>query len=274
VLVIRVWGGASPDEHLKRVFKVRGYLLAFSTRMLLLVNLLAVLTLMGVYMVNLRDYPREVAGEVLASASAPMAAATLLSTVFHRRALRPFMLLIGALGSSACIWWLSSVDNFTSKEDLSLMLAVWGVFIGLLPPVFLTDEVEVLDSRDVLYAGALGVVCLIVPLVLVPTTTQTAVSEWTDRAVDVQRQNLREERPVVRDTAAAVADDYRQRGASPAEAQQLAGVVLGAYVKLESTARGVSDGLRFLSLTTGTLGLVIGLLRWIVPSQPLRTVTR
>src|SRR5262245_24604355 len=105
--------------------------------------------------------------------------------LFHLHALRPLMLLAGVLGSSACVWWMSSVDNFTSKEVLSLMLAVWGGFVGLLPPVFLTDEVEVLNPRDMLYAGALGAVCMIVPLVLVPTATQTAVSEWTDRAVDV-----------------------------------------------------------------------------------------
>jgi MFS transporter, DHA2 family, multidrug resistance protein len=274
VLVARVWGGASPDEHLKRILKVRGYLLAMSTRTLLLVNLLAVLTLVAVYMTSLRDYPRATAGEILACASVPMAATTLLTTVFHRRALRPLMLLVGALGSSACIWWLSSVDNFTPKEDLSLLLAVWGGFVGLLPPVFLTDEVEVLDPRDLVYAGALAVVCLVVPLVLVPTATQTAVSEWTDRAVDAQRQNLREERPAVRDATAALADDYRQQGATPAEAQELAGVVLGASVKLESTARGVSGGLRFLSLTTGVLGLLVGLLRWWAPSPPLRMVTR
>src|SRR5262249_36156673 len=157
----------------------------------------------------------------------------------------PFLLFVGALGSSACVWWMSSVDNFTSKGELSLMLAVWGGFVGLLPPVFLTDEVEVLDPRDMLYGGALAIVCLIVPLVLVPTMTQTAVSEWTDRAVDVQRQNLREERPAVRDAAAAIADDYLQRGASPGESRELAGVVLGASVKVESVARGVSDGLRF-----------------------------
>ncbi|OWK38212.1 MFS transporter [Fimbriiglobus ruber] len=273
VLVVRVWGGANPDEHLTRVLKVRGYVIAMSTRMLLIVNLLAVLTLMAVYMVNLRDYPREAAGEILASASLPMAATTLLTTVFHRRALRPLMLLVGALGSSACVWWMSSVDNFTPKEDVSLMLAVWGGFVGLLPPVFLTDEVEVIDPRDGLYAGALGAVCLIVPLVLVPTAMQTAVSEWTDRAVDVQRLNLREERPAVRDAAAAVADDYRQRGATPGEAQELAGVALGAYVKLEATARGMSGGLRFLSLTTGVLGLVVGLLRLFAPSPPLRKIT-
>jgi MFS family permease len=273
VLAARVWGGASPDEHLARMLKVRGYLLAIITRTLLLVNLLAVLTLIAVYMTSLRDYPRDVAAGVLAAASLPMAAATLLTTVFHRRALRPLLLLVGAIGSSTCVWWMSSVDNFTPKEDLSLMLAVWGGFVGLLPPVFLTDEVEVLDPRDLLYGGALAAVCLVVPLVLVPTATQTAVSEWTDRAADAQRQSLREERPAVRDAAAAVADDYRQRGATPGEAQQLAGVVLGASAKVESAARGVSDGLRFLSLTTGIFGLVVGLLRWLAPSPPVRTIT-
>jgi MFS family permease len=274
VLVVRVWGGSSPDVHLKRVLKVRGYLIAMCTRMLLLVNLLAVLTVIAVYMVNLRDYPRATAGEVLAAVSLPMATITLLTTVYHRRRWRPVWLLLGAVGSSACTWWLSSVDNYTSKDELALMLAVWGGFVGLLPPVFLADEVEVLDPRDAVYGGGLGIVCLIIPLVLVPMLTQTMVSEWTDRALDAQRQNLREERPAVRDAAAAVADDYQQRGATPQEAQQYAGVALGAYAKLEATARGVRSGLRFLSLTTGGLGLVIGLIRLLAPSPPLRTISR
>ena len=131
-----------------------------------------------------------------------------------------------------------------------------------------------LDPRDLLYAGALAGVCVVVPLVLVSTATQTAVAVGTGRAADVERQNLREERAAVRDAVAALADDYRQRGATPTEAEQLAGVVLGASVKIESTARGVSGGLRFLSLTIGLLGLIVGLLRWLAPSPALRTVTK
>ena len=154
------------------------------------------------------------------------------------------------------------------------MLAVWGGFIGLLPPVFLTDEVEVLDPRDGLYAGGLGIVCLVIPLILVPMITETTVSEWTDRAIEAQRQNLREERPSVRDAAANLADDYWQRGSTPAEAQQYAGVALGASVKLESVAHGIRSGLRFLSLATGMLGLILGLLRWLAPGHPLRTITQ
>jgi hypothetical protein len=155
------------------------------------------------------------------------------------------------------------------------MFAVWGGFVGLYPPVFLADEVEVLDPRDMLYGGALAIVCLVVPLILVATLTQTAVAEWTDRAVDVQRQNLREERPAVRDAAAAaVAGDYHRRGATPAEAEQLAGVALGAYAKAEATARGVSGSLQFLALVAAGFGLVVALARGLAPSPPVRPVTR
>lgn len=77
----------------------------------------------------------------------------------------------------------------------------------------------------------------------------------------------------MREAATVIADDYRQRGATPAEAQQYAGVVLGASVKSQSAAHGVRSGLRFLSLTTGVLGLIIGSIRLLAPGRPVRTIT-
>ena len=53
------------------------------------------------------------------------------------------------------------------------MLACWGAFLGLIPPVFLTDEIEGLDPKDMLYAGAIGIVGLVVPIITVPTATGT-----------------------------------------------------------------------------------------------------
>ena len=92
---------------------------------------------------------------------------------------------------------MSSVDNFTSKGHVALMIGCWGLFVGLFPPAFLQDEVEGLDRRDSLYGGAVAVVFLIVPIVVVPTMTSTIVSAWTDRAEDVERLNLRQNRPEV-----------------------------------------------------------------------------
>jgi hypothetical protein len=223
----------------------------------MLLQLLAVLTLMAKYCTGLRDYPREVAGWVLAPATLTMALSTFLTTYFHRHALRHVWLLVGVVGCAACLWWMSSVDNYTSKGQAALMVGCWGLFVGLFPPAFLQDEVEGLDRRDSLYGGAVAVVFLIVPIVVVPTMTNTIVSAWTDRAADAQRLNLRENRPEVQESSARVADYYRQRGVSGPELSQATATVLGGFVKTEAVAHGIQSGLRFLSLVVGGVGLLV-----------------
>ncbi len=96
------------------------------------------------------------------------------------------------------------------------MLGCWGAFLGLIPPVFLTDEIEGIDPKDMLYAGAIGIVGLVVPIITVPTATGTVMKEWSDRALDVYRHNLRENRPAVEQATARVADYFHQRGLSGA----------------------------------------------------------
>ena len=117
LLVPRVGSGVRADEHIRRIFRVRTYVLAMCVRMLLLVQFLAVLTLVAEYLTELRDYPREVAGWILAPVTATMALSTFLTTYFHRQSLRHFWLLVGVLGCAGCLWWMASVDNFTSKEQ-------------------------------------------------------------------------------------------------------------------------------------------------------------
>jgi len=226
-------------------------------RMLLLLQLLAVLTLLAKYCVALRDYPRETTGWILAAATPTMAASTLLTTWFHRRSLRHVWLLVGVVGCAACLWWMSSADNFTSKQHVALVIGCWGFFVGLIPPVFLQDEVEALDRRDALYAGALAIVALLVPIVVVPTVTSTIASVWTDRAVDAQRLNLQENRPEVEASSVRIADYYRQHGVEASELPSMTGAVLGGFVKEEAVARGIQSGLRFLSLVVGAVGFLV-----------------
>jgi MFS family permease len=258
-IALVAWFGAglAVSEHFRRMFRVRIYVLAMCVRMLLLVQLLAVLTVMAKYGLALRDYPRDVAGWVLAPASLTMALSTFLTTWFHRRALRHFWLLGGIVGCAACLWWMSFVDAFTSKEQVALRIGCWGLFVGMIPPAFLQDEVEGLDRRDSLYGGAVAVVFLIVPMVVVPTMTSTIVSAWTDRAVDAQRLNLRQNRPEVEAASARLADYYRQHGVEGAESSQRASTVLGGFVQTEAAARGIQSGLRFLSLIVGGVGLPV-----------------
>jgi MFS family permease len=260
VLVLWLGSGFSPDEHLKRLLRSRVYVLSMMVRVLLLLNLAAVLTIVGEYMIALRQDPRVVAGWVMVPASFTMAATTLLTTVFHNRRLRHFWLLVGVLGTSASLWWLSSLDNFTAKEHVALIMACWGAAIGLFPPVFLTDEVEGLSPKDMMYAGALAIVGLIVPLVTIPTMTGTMTKAWSDRALDVYRANLSENRPPVAEAASRIADYYRQRGLAGAELQRESSTVLGKYAALESMAVGFRQGLRFLSLVVLAFGLTVALL--------------
>ena len=78
-------------------------------------------------MTELRDYPREVAGWVLAPASLAMAASTFLTTVLPSPEVAARLAVRRAcIGASACVWWLSSIDNFTPKEHIALVLACWG----------------------------------------------------------------------------------------------------------------------------------------------------
>ena len=105
--------------------------------------------------------------------SVMMAATTFLTTLFHHRLLRHFWLVVGFVGSAACVWWLSSIDNFTPEENSRSCWAAGGAFLGLIPPVFLTDEIEGLDLKDILYAGAIGILGLVVPIISVPNATGT-----------------------------------------------------------------------------------------------------
>jgi hypothetical protein len=85
------------------------------------------------------------------------------------------------------------------------------------------------------------------------------VKEWSDRALDVYRLNLRENRPAVELASSRVADYFRQRGLSGPALQQEASRVLGGFATLESVAHGFRSGLRFLSLMMLGIGLPVAI---------------
>jgi hypothetical protein len=145
---------------------------------------------------------------------------------------------------------------------VALILACWGAFLGLIPPVFLTDEIEGVSRQDALYAGCLGIVGLVVPILTVPTATGTMIKAWSDRAEDTYRLNLSTNRPPVSEAADRVAEYYQQRGLSGPALQQETGTVLGGFAKVESAAFGFRWGLRWLSLMMLTLGLPVALVLW------------
>jgi hypothetical protein len=137
-----------------------------------------------------------------------------------------------------------------------------GAFLGLFPPVFLTDEVEGVSPKDSLCAAALAFVGLFVPLETIPVATGTVIKVWTDRAEDTFRLNLSTNCPAVSEAADRVADYSQQRGLSGPALKQETETVLGGFAKVESSAAGFQWGLRWLSVMILTLGLVVALLLW------------
>src|SRR4029077_8312379 len=246
----------------KGLLRPRVFVLSMSMRGFMLLNLVAVLTIVGLYATELRGYPRITAGWLMVPTTLSMASTTFLTTWFHRRSLRHVWLIVGMVGTAACVWWLLALDNFTPKEHVALILACWGAFLGLIPPVFLTDEIEGLNPKDFLYAGALAIVGMVVPIITVPTATGTVIKAWSDRAEDTYRLNLSTNRPPVSEAGDRVADYYRQRGLRRPALQQEPRTVLGGCAKVESVATGFQWGLRFLSLMMLTLGLAVALVLW------------
>jgi hypothetical protein len=145
---------------------------------------------------------------------------------------------------------------------VAFILASWGAFLGLMPPVFLTDEIEGLNPKDFLYASTLAVVGIVMPILIVPSATGTVIKASSDRALDTYRLNLSVNRPEVQEAAARVADYYQQRGQSGPVQEQETATVLGGFATAESDAYGFRHGLRFLSLMMLTLGLTVAWLLW------------
>jgi hypothetical protein len=88
------------------------------------------------------------------------------------------------------------------------------------------------------------------------------IKAWSDRALDTYRLELSTNRPAVAEAGARVADYYQQRGLSGPPLQQETGTVLGTFAAVESVAYGFRHGLRVLSLTMLTLGLIVAALLW------------
>ena len=254
LLILRFVFGMSSADHFRQMLSSRVYVLAITTRMLLILQLAAVLGVVGQYLTELRHYPRELAGILFFPAAPGMLAGTLLCGPIRTRRLRHASLLVGSLGSAGAIWWLAGLDLGTARWQTAAGLGVWGFFLGMLPASFLIDEVEGIDRRDMPYAGLLAVVALVVPLVIVPSIMSSAVASGADVAYAKQRRAVRAERPPVIKALGQTADHLAVRGQPPRTAAAGSVVTVAALVKLRSGTTGVQSALATLAIFCGSLG--------------------
>ena len=91
LVIFRLGGHLAIDEHVRRMFRVRVYVLAMVTRVLLLIQLLMVLSLLAKYCVDVREYPRSVAGSVLVPATFTMATVHISDDLFPSSPAAPLL---------------------------------------------------------------------------------------------------------------------------------------------------------------------------------------
>lgn len=266
-LVIRIFVNIRRGDQLARIMRSRTYLCAMSGRMLLLLHLAAVLGLLAKYMVNLRGFPRETAGWVFVPVTCSLAVSFYLCAQIKNRDWRHLTLLVGAMGSAGSVLWLSQIDLATPGFYLSLILTLWGFFLGMFPASFLIDEVECMRKEDMPVAGAFAIVCLAAPLIIVPALMSLAVSNGTDVAFEAQRRNLRPGRPVVAVTLERSVGMLTKKGLDAEQSLALSVGALGGMVKLQSSSMGIQSGLRVLGLATGILGAIVSVILLWMPGE-------
>jgi hypothetical protein len=98
---------------------------------------------------------------------------------------------------------------------------------------------------------------LIISFILIPSLTTTTIAAWTDRSLEMERMNVRENRPEVQEASLRIADHYQQHGIAGPELAQMTSTVLGSFVRTEAMAQGIQRGLQFLSLLVAGIGLPV-----------------
>ena len=76
--------------------------------------------------------------------------------------------------------------------------------------------------------------------------------------MEMERMNVRENRPEVQEASLRIADYYQQHGVAGPELAQTTSTVLGSFVRSEAVAQGIQRGLQFLSLLSPASGC-----RWL-----------
>ena len=197
------------------------------------------------------DYRRYqgIDGWVLAAAAPAMAASTLLTTILHRRGFAARLAAGGRAGKCR------QPVVVLGRRQLHTQGAV-GRGPRLLGPV-----------PWPLTPASSAPVFLFLPLLVVPIATGTAISAWTDlRRTASGSISERSACP-----SARCRPGWRTTSASAAwtdpELSSLTGAALGAFARAESVARGLQDGLNFLSLTMLGIGLPLAVLRGFTPPR-------
>jgi EmrB/QacA subfamily drug resistance transporter len=252
-----VWWGLAAQKPLinLHVFRRENTTFGLAIKVIFTINVIALVTILSSYMVNLRGYQWWQAGLVLSPAIMTMPIAILFGIAIDRRSNRRLRMAVGLIVMALTTWQLSALDVYTSKFWIAGVMAVWGLGAGLVvgPALLTIFEALPIDETTML-AGVFNILRTL-PAFAATVLLVTYWTQSTDAQFDTLRQNVRFNRPVVEDTYSASRNRFDARGSTHDEAVKQSQALTAKWTHANARAFALQDVMRALAMFTA-LGLI------------------
>lgn len=251
------------DERLidLRLFRRRTFIVTMIVKSLYVVNMYAVISVLGDYMVTLRGYPRTTTGLVMLPGALVMGVTLILSGLIWRQAARIPRILIGLVGMTVLTWQLSVIDLYTDKWWIAALFTGWGAATGLVISPLLVLASEGLTQPEIVSSAALKNMVRIMPGTFASILIGTLITRRSDAYFDYLRQDITHNRAVAENVTGTLLDYLTTKGSSGVELHQQASHVIGAYIHADAGAFASQTALQYLAILTAVASLLALLLR-------------
>ncbi|MFN4258469.1 MAG: MFS transporter [Gemmataceae bacterium] len=243
-----VWGalGAEPLISL-RPFRLRDFSLGLGIKCLFSINLYVLLMLLSNYMISLRGYQWWQGALVLLPGLATMGLAVIVAQLVAGRTQRRSRMAIGLAVMATATWQLSALDLYTSKYELALKFATWGIGAGLvLVPVMVTTFEGLTPAQLTTGAGIFNIARSL-PAYTAGTILVTLLARTTDFYSDILGRHITHNRPIVEQVLRQSERHFAERGSPAFFSSQQARALLAKWVKANATAYAYQHVLRYLA---------------------------
>lgn len=266
-----LWGtlAAAPLINLRSLAD-RNVALGLAIKTLYSVNVYVLVALLSRYMVDLRGYQWNQTAIVFAAAVGTMLVGICAGILVGRAGNRRLRITIGLAAMTAATWRLGRVDLFTSKDWIAVVMAAWGLGAGLVVgPALLTIFARLSLTQAVQMAGVFNILRAL-PAFVAAAALSTMWVRTTDGYFDTLRQTVQANEPIVDQTHAHAARQFRRQGSSPSLSHDQAQATTRQWTHANARAFALQTTLRQLALLTA----VALPLPWLLPRaapRPLRT---
>lgn len=250
-----------------RPLGVRHFALGVAIKAILTINMLVLVSILAVYMVNLRGYQWQQAALVFAPALATMTASLLLGIRIGTRANRKLRMAVGLVVMAAATATFGTVDLYIDKYLLALNMAFWGAGAGFVIGPSLLTAFEGLSNEETLRTAGVFNILRTLPAFIAASVLAILLTRSTDAQFDVLRQNIRINRPIVEDAYRQPERHFINRGSPDSEALKQAHASLAKWVHANSHAFALQGVFQLLAIFPA-VGVVLVLMVKVEPKSP------